>query len=482
MTEMGVNQEELSAARAGVRLVLGQQLESKATDAFCIATYRRSSGRTTSVGLEALTVQGAVPPIASVVEFGEAETPRLPKVTERPDWLHLRGTVEALGPEAPADMPIRATAVLRLALVATTRNASYQVLSPVYDEIERLSGSLLRPGQEVLGAPPILTPTTQVCWLNRTLRTWAGPETLAEVAAAKEVHSVDIPRRLMPDSDARNHLAIGFPAFAQQTGLAGEGITVAVVDTEVSLGHPALAGRVVHRRNYTQEPWGNPSSHGTAVAGIIAADDPNNRGLASRAVIYNYKVLATNRMLNGDDFGGAIAIQHALEDNVEIANCSWGAGPATKTPSRVARAVDSAWALGLTIVKSAGNAGPGLSTMTAPAEAQGIVVVGATDIDGQDVADYSSRGPVGSKLGPDVVAPGGTYALGIDCCLVNGGFGYVDVGTSFAAPHVSGLLALTLQQDPHLVPDQLRDRLRKNARALAAYGPEAQGHGLAYFV
>jgi serine protease AprX len=149
---------------------------------------------------------------------------------------------------------------------------------------------------------------------------------LADVSAEVAVTAIDVPRRLTADADTRNHAAIGLPAYVTATGVSGRGVVVAVLDSEVALRHPALTGRVVHRRNYTVEPWGNPHSHGTAVAGIIAADDPVTGGIAPGATIYNYKVLATNRLLNGDDFGGALAIQQALEDGAAVANCSWGPG------------------------------------------------------------------------------------------------------------------------------------------------------------
>jgi serine protease AprX len=426
-------------------------------------------------------VGGAAPPVATVVEFGEVvAVPALPRVTERPDWKDLSRSIEALGSAVTPIPPVRAPTVLRQALVAAARNASYRVVSPIYDEIERLSGSLVRPAPEVLGAPQISTLVTQVCWLNRTVRTWAEPEVLAEVAADPVVSGIDVPRRIMADAHTPNHQAIGFPTFFRSTGLTGGNVTVGVIDSEVALSHPALQGRVVHRRNYTPEAWGNPHRHGTAVAGIIAGEDASSGGLAPGALIYNYKVLATNPSFNSDDFGGAIAIQQALEDGVDIANCSWGAGPIGPVPSREARAADAAWALGLTIVKSAGNAGPGPATMTTPADAQGIVVVGATDVDGKEVQGYSSRGPAGVKPGPDVVAPGGAGTAAIDCCLVNGGFGNAGVGTSYAAPHVSGLFALFLERDPHLVPDQLRERLRQDARPLGGHGSDTQGEGLVW--
>ena len=116
--------------------------------------------------------------------------------------------------------------------------------------------------------------------------------------------------------------------------------------------------------------------------------------------------------------------------------------------------------------------------MTTPADAAGIVVVGATGLNGQRVENYSSRGLAGNKPGPDVVAPGGGDAGRIRCCLVGGGFGEAGAGTSYAAPHVSGVVALYLQGDPDLVPDQLRERLRADARPLEGVPEAAQGEGL----
>lgn len=470
---------EVAAARADVRRMLGTAFEEKASDAFCLTHHRRMVRQPTMFGLEAFALTSSAGlPAATVIEFGRtAVGDGIGAVAAHPDFQQIAAAVGALRPAAPGDATLRAETMLRQALVTSARNDCYRVISPVYDEIERLSVSPLQPGREILGAPQIPTLVTQVCWLNRTVRTWAGPESLAEVAADAAISGIDVPRRLMPDAATRNHVAIGLRQFIGQHKLTGRGVTVAVIDSEVALNHPALTGRVVHRRNYTPEPWGNPDSHGTAVAGIIGADDPVNGGLAPGVTIYNYKVLATNRFLNGDDFGGSLAIQQALEDNVDIANCSWGAGPIGSQPSREARAVDAASTLGMTTVKSAGNRGPGPATMTTPADATTAIVVGATDMDGQDVPDYSSRGPAGSRPGPGVVAPGGTELDTIVCCLVSGGFGSAGAGTSFAAPHVTGILALLLEREPELLPDQLRAWVRDHARKLGGESVEAQGEG-----
>ena len=470
--------DEVSAARADVRRVLGRWVEEKASDRYCLAFARRNR----AVGFETLgVVQAAAPVVATVVEFTGPPTPTLPRLTERHDWSQVRAAVEMLTSPTLAGSPLRLRTVVRQKYVEDTRSAAYKVMGQVYQEVERLSGGLMKPAAEVLGDPEIPTSVTQLCWLNQTMRTFAPPEALSEVAAADAVAAFDLPRRLYADADVPNHRCIGLPAFQQKYAqLTGKGVTVAVIDGEVALSHPALAGRVVQRRNYTPEPWGNPSPHGTAVGGIIAAADPLFGGIAPEAMIYSYKVLATTPLGNGDDFSGARAIQDAVEDGADIANCSWGAGPAGDGTSREARAAAAAWSLGLAVVKSAGNQGPGPRTMTSPADAVGIVVVGATAVDGLQVQDYSSRGRLTASREPDVVAPGGNAAVSISCCLVGGGFGDAGYGTSYAAPHVSGLLALFLHEDPDLIPDQLKQRLLATPHLLANAGPDAQGVGLVF--
>jgi serine protease AprX len=469
--------EEVRAARAGLGATLGSRMAEKASDAYCLAVTRRQR----TVGAEAFGLTRASGPAAAatVVEFrDESPVPALPRLTERPDWPREKAAVESLLREQPSGAPVRFRTALRQKFVEDARAAGYRSVAEVYQEIERLSGGMLRPRPEVLGDPQIPTAVNQVCWLNHTVRTFAAPEALAEVAAADSVTAFDVPRRLRADADVANHRCIDLPDFQDRTGSTGRGVTVAVIDGEVALTHPALAGRVVQRRNHTPESWGNPSPHGTAVAGIVGAADPTDAGIAPEVLIYGYKVLATAPAGNGDDFSGALAIQQALEDGADVANCSWGAGPTGDGTSREARAATTAWALGLVVVKSAGNRGPGAGTMTTPADAAGILVVGATGLDCQRVEDYSSRGPAGSRPGPDVVAPGGGDAGRIRCCAPGGGFGDAGAGTSYAAPHVSGVAALYLQADPDLVPDQVRDRLRADARPLGIVPEAAQGAGL----
>ena len=73
--------------------------------------------------------------------------------------------------------------------------------------------------------------------------------------------------------------------------------------------------------------------------------------------IYNYKIFATSPDFVATDHEGSVAIQHALEDGVRIANCSWGAGAAGDGTSREAKACDNAWQFGMTGVQGVGTMG-----------------------------------------------------------------------------------------------------------------------------
>ncbi len=375
-------------------------------------------------------------------------------------------------------LAFQASQLLRNAKLHALRDDFYRSAGPIFNAVERGARGFFEPGPEALASPQTPSAVTEICWLNRTVRAFVDPRLIAEIAADKSIDQIDLPRRLEAEI-ATSTKTVGAPQYRNKFNVTGKGIVVGVIDSEVALQHPALTGRVLHKQNYTKELWGHPGAHGTAVAGIIGANDSVFQGVAPDVTIYNYKVLASNRFLNADDFGGTLAIQQALEDGAHIVNCSWGAGAAGDGTSREARACDEAWALGMTIVKSAGNLGPGPQTLTTPADADGVIVVGATDQLGQAIQDYSSRGfTAGGKKRPHLVAPGGVVADGITSCQVGGGFGDCGHGTSYAAPHITGLLALILQGQPELSPDEQRDLLLDCCSAFNPNDPATHGKGL----
>jgi serine protease AprX len=478
--------ELVKRARTAARDRLGSALEKKATDAFCVALVaaepvviggagRGRAGfgaRLESLRLEEMAMGrgpspriGLAPTVAAVVEF---KPPSRRELTKR-----IKEKVERVAEGAGAENAL--TPTMRQAGIEATRDEFYRSIGAIRDQIER-STAMLRPGREGVG---VTTGPVQACWLNHTVRAESDATVLGDVASDPAVAQIDVPRQLHAEAVAPNVTLEAAAAVRAEQPLSGKGITVGVIDSEVAGGHPALAGRVIHRRNYTPEPFNTPDGHGTAVAGFVGADSSVFRGVAPEVTIYNYKVLATVSALNTDDFGGALAIQHALEDGIRVVNCSWRAGPNGDGTSREARACNTAWRLGLTIVKSAGNEGPAAQSLTTPADAEGVIAVGATDAAGGVIADYSSRGPTtDGRHRPHLVAPGGTFESGLTGLTVGGGVDNVGAGTSFAAPHITGLLALLLEGQPNLTPDQQRERLLAACRKLAGARVDDQGRGL----
>jgi len=486
--------ELLASARAKVASVLGDRVASKASDSFCL-TFGLPPPP--ALGFEA--VAEAARPRSIVLEFSRqpeisAEINRaVEELRKTKAWTSLRRALKKIemapvttgvatelmetGRSEPEILPVQAARLLRYVKVTSLRDNFLKSAGAITDHIERGSQRTSHPQFEMASAPD-RRPAAQVCWLNRTVRSIANPQVLAEVAADDSIARIDMGRRLTPDLGL-SASTVGAPQFRKKFKHTGKGIIVAVIDSEVAMNHPALKGRVAHKENFTGEPWGNPHSHGTAVAGIIGSNDDQFPGMAPDATIYNYKVLSTDSTLSGDDFDGALAIQQAVEDGAHIANCSWGAGPAGDGTSREAIACNEAWALGLVLVKSAGNKGPGARTLTTPADADGVIAVGGTDREGREVQDYSSRGPAGTKNRPHLIAPGGIFGgIGITSCLVGGGFGDCGAGTSFAAPHVSGIIALLLERDPSATPETLRDILLNASAPLDGIGADTQGNGL----
>ena len=479
--------ELIQAARARVTNTMGEKLGSKATPAFCLAY-----GEVTPTPLTKAFVGEPNTPTSVIVEFNPRE--EVSKAIEQAveslrasePWIAFSNALKqvelpALTESArsePELLPLRAARLLRQLKVMTARDNFLKVTGPITASIERHSQAYTDL-ETVLARSP-RAPITEVCWLNRTVRSWCDPRALAEAAADDSIVVIDVPRPLKLEVNVSAR-TVGAPQFSKKFRKSGKGIIVAVIDGEVAL-HPALKDRVVHKMNLTPEPWGNPHFHGTAVAGIIASNDATFAGMATEATIYNYKVSATNFNVKANDFDGSLAIQHAVEDHVQVANCSWGNGPAGDGTSREARACNKAWETGMVIVKSAGDFGPDFSSMTTPADADGVIVVGATEREGSSVQDYSSRGPAGTKPRPHLVAPGGIDGgAQITSCLVSGEFGTTGAGTSYAAPHVTGLVALLLERDPGLKPDQVRNILLNACTPLNGFDANTEGRGLLSF-
>ena len=239
---------------------------------------------------------------------------------------------------------------------------------------------------------------------------------------------------------------------------SGRGVKVAVLDTGVDRRHEDLP-RVLQGRDFVsgdRNPQ-DPVGHGTFVAGVIAAERDNRRGIAgvSRATILPARVLdAWGRGRDGDI---AQAIRWAVRERADIINLSLGGARS----GRVLRdAVRFATRNDVLVVASAGNRG-GARPMY-PAAYPDALAVGATD--------WRDRMTSWSQHGSwvDLVAPGAKIASTVP------GDGYArGDGTSFSAPLVAGSAALLVAKHPRWSVDRLRAALLRGAADAGPVGPDS---------
>ncbi len=228
----------------------------------------------------------------------------------------------------------------------------------------------------------------------------------------------------------------------------GEGIKVAVVDTGIS-NHVALKGQVIKEKSFVLPKYGYEKAikgtddkvgHGTAVAGVIAGKgEAGKRGIAPQTKLLNAKVFP-DEISGATDAGIIAAIEWTLENGVDIINLSLGRSP-LKRWDPLEQVVNKATSRGVIVVAAAGNEGDltGLNTMSigSPGTASSVITVGASGF-GNSIATFTSRGPSPDlAVKPDVLAPG------VNIEVLSGEKGTsIASGTSFAAPHTAGAVAL----------------------------------------
>ena len=262
-----------------------------------------------------------------------------------------------------------------------------------------------------------------------------------------------------PSFEMWNLNAIGAPAAWATT--TGEGVRIGIVDTGVDLLHEDLAGAVVEHTSCVGS-GGDPANchgsgqddqgHGTHVAGIAAARKDNGRGVAGvapDAQLVVAKVL--DRQGSGSDGDVTAGIKWVVDHGARVVNLSLG-DPAFVITSLFGTAlregINYAWAHGAVPVLAAGNTNLlGLGIGSSNYGALRALVVGGTDRHGR-AASYSS--PLGTAAW-SLLAPGGA-GDGNDADDITSTFwrsgepnAYAALaGTSMAAPHVAGAVALLL--------------------------------------
>lgn len=276
-------------------------------------------------------------------------------------------------------------------------------------------------------------------------------------------------------------------------GYDGSGVVVASMDTGVDAAHPDLASRWRGGSNSWYDPNGqhatpyDKTGHGTQTMGLMVGGDAGGStvGIAPGARWIAVKIFndAGQSTLSNIHLGFQWLLDPdgnpASNDAPDVVNNSWGLIGSDQCILEFQTDIQVLKSAGIAVVFAGGNDGPSGFTSSSPANNPEGYAVGAVAADGS-VVDSSSRGPSAcdGSVYPELVAPGMAVR---STDLSFGGLPlYIDVtGTSFAAPHVSGVMALLTQANPAAEVAALEAALVQSARDLGTTGPDhATGHGM----
>lgn len=340
-------------------------------------------------------------------------------------------------------------------------------------------------GQRSLGSVKDFTPF----WVFNGYSVTATPAAILALAARPEVLKITpdeievSPVGQQPVGAPEPNIALINAPALWSLGFFGQGVVVANMDSGVDVSHPDLAAGWRGGSNSWFDPYNQHATpadlngHGTWTMGVMVGGEAGGTaiGVAPQAQWIAVKIF--------NDSGSATAtaihlgFQWLLDpdlnpdtaDAPQVVNNSWDFSSAG---CNLAFQLDlqALLAGGILPVFAAGNYGPNPATSASPANYPEALAVGASS--NSDVVDVlSSRGPSScgesATIFPELVAPGvnihttDRYGLYVNAS-----------GTSLAAPHVSGALALLLSAEPNHTPEQQRYALINTAVDLGAPGPD----------
>ncbi|RLP91816.1 peptidase S8 [Micromonospora sp. BL4] len=351
-------------------------------------------------------------------------------------------------------------------------------------------------------------------WIANAVRVTGKRKLVEEIAKRPEVARIEPVRsyplvRPTPAAGSRagtngaewGLANINAPQVWSEFGDRGEGVVVASIDSGVQYDHPALVGAYRgnlgggtfdHDYNWYDPAEVCPSAapcdnndHGTHTTGTMVGDDgagnqigvaPGARWIAAKGCestsCSDASLLAAGQwVLAPTDLAG----QNPRPDlRPDVVNNSWGgAGGDPWYQQTVA-----AWrAAGMFPVFSAGNDGPACGSAGSPGDNPGAYAVGSYDVDNA-ISDFSGRGDATdpNAYKPNVAAPGSNVRSSVP----GNGYAAFD-GTSMAAPHVSGTVALVWSAAPSLKGDiaateELLDRTARDVDAITCGGTAADNN------
>ena len=262
---------------------------------------------------------------------------------------------------------------------------------------------------------------------------------------------------------------------AWEYGAFGADVTVGIIDSGAN-AHTELSGRIKYAHSYVNNNSADvtdPIGHGTAVAGIVAANRGNGNGFTGVSPRVQLAVL---QVVTLDAYGNQVGltvsmVADAIDDAVELYGCdvinlSLGA---SKTSLRIEEAVANALSHGAVVVAAAGNGGG--TAHSYPASYEEVI----------SVASVGSKGVVAStsrhNSGVNIAAPGASVNT------ITGTDGYTTKsGTSFACPQITGICAAMRSANPTLTWRNVFDIITSCAKDAGAAGrDDYYGSGIVDF-
>ena len=237
----------------------------------------------------------------------------------------------------------------------------------------------------------------------------------------------------------------------------GNSLLVAVLDTGVDSKHPDLVGKVTAGSGSEYADLNDEISHGTGIAGIIAANTNNSEGIAG--VAWNTKILSIKIT---DEYGQSrvsdviAALEEVYESGAKIVQISLSTNQYSEA---LKNAVEKAYERGILIVSTAGNTG--INEVRYPAGFSQVIGTGSVTKE-REIEDYSTRGEHVSLVAP-----------GTDIYTTSLNSDYENLsGTSFSAPQVAGAAALVWSINPNLTNEEVKNILLSSADDLGDTGKD----------
>jgi subtilisin family serine protease len=401
---------------------------------------------------------------------------------------------------------------------ASLERRAYEVITALQQKAEVSQPALLQFMQQNYSEAAVFS--YESYWIANMILVEAKPDIIHQLAARMDVAQMDLDAVLELDRPVNEEYVESIESVEAgvkiinahklwEIGITGQGRLIMGIDTGVDINHPALGFKWRGNTVPNNHAWFDPNTnsqtptdcdgHGTHTMGTMAGWSPTTGDTVGVAI--NAEWIAAKTICSSPHTSNSIAaFQWAINPDGNpstitdmpdaITNSWWDPSTTNECAGIYKSTLDAVEAAGIAVVFSAGNSGPGASTITKPknlsTDEVNIFCVaniqGAQYLSGNmnPIANSSSRGPslcggTGSLLfKPEVAAPG----TSVRSSVPGGGYG-LKTGTSMAAPHVAGAITLLRQAFPTITGWEAKLALYNTAIDLGTAGEDnTYGKGL----